>query len=103
MTSASPTTAPAPGTTLKTPSGSPASLKISARRSVVNGVVSAGLATTVLPARNAGPSLLHSSVVGKFQGTIAATTPSGRRSTRASTPVSTLWTEIPRTWRESPA
>ena len=53
---------------MKTPSGSPASWKISARRSVVNGVVSAGLATTVLPARNAGPSLLHSSVVGKFHG-----------------------------------
>ena len=103
VTSASPTTAPAPGRTLKTPSGSPASLKISASRSVVKGVESAGLATTVLPARKAGPSLLHSSVVGKFQGTIAATTPSGRRSTRASTPVSTLCTEIPRTWRLSPA
>ena len=69
----------------------------------MNGVVSAGLATTVLPARKAGPSLLHSSVVGKFHGTIAATTPSGRRSVRASTPGSTLWTLIPRTWRESPA
>ena len=32
------------------------------------------------------PSLLHSSVVGKFQGTIAPTTPSGRRSTIPSTP-----------------
>ena len=37
--------------------------------------MSAGLATTVLPHSSAGPSLLHSSVVGKFQGTIAATTP----------------------------
>ena len=50
--------------------------------------MSAGLATTVLPATSAGPSLLHSSVVGKFHGTIAATTPSGRRRTRPSTPVS---------------
>ena len=88
---------------MNTPAGSPASAKISASRSVVSGVVSAGLATTVLPASHAGPSLLHSSVVGKFQGTIAATTPSGRRSTRPSTPGSMLWTLIPRTWRDSPA
>ena len=78
---------------MNTPSGTPASAKISASRSVVSGVVSAGLATTVLPHSSAGPSLLHSSVVGKFHGTIAATTPSGRRSTRPSTPASTLWSD----------
>ena len=50
-------------------------MRISASRSVVSGVVSAGLATTVLPDTSAGPSLLHSSVVGKFHGTIAPTTP----------------------------
>ena len=78
-TSASPATEPLPGSTVKTPSGSPASVKISSSRSVVSGVLSAGLATTVFPHSSAGPSLLHSSVVGKFHGTIAATTPSGRR------------------------
>ena len=102
-TSASPTMLPRPLSTLNTPAGSPASVKISASRSVVSGVVSAGLATTALPVRNAGPSLLHSSVVGKFHGTIAATTPSGRRSTRPSTPGSRLWTLMPRTWRDRPA
>jgi hypothetical protein len=81
VTSASPATEPRPVTTLKTPSGRPPSASNSAKRSVVSGVVAAGLATTVLPATSAGASLLHSSVVGKFQGTIAPTTPSGLRST----------------------
>ena len=63
----------------------------------------AGLATTVLPHTSAGPSLLASSVVGKFHGTIAATTPSGRRSTRPSTPGSSPCTEAARTCLASPA
>ena len=88
---------------MNTPSGTPAAAKISPSRSVVSGVVSAGLATTVLPHSSAGPTLLHSSVVGKFHGTIAATTPSGRRNTRPSTPASTLWIDAARTWRERPA
>ena len=88
VTSASPVSAPVPGNTVSTPSGRPASARISPSRSVVSGVESAGFATTVLPHSSAGPSLLHSSVVGKFHGTIAATTPSGRRSTRPSTPAS---------------
>ena len=45
-------------TTWKTPSGSPASRMISAIRSVVSGVVSAGFATTVLPQTSAGPELV---------------------------------------------
>ena len=59
----------------------PASRMISAIRSVVSGVVSAGFATSVLPQTSAGPSLFPSSVVGKFHGTIATTTPSGRLTT----------------------
>ena len=70
-----------PGDDVEHPAGSPPSDSSSANRSVVSGVVAAGLATTVLPATSAGASLLHSSVVGKFHGTIAPTTPSGRRST----------------------
>ena len=103
VTSASPATAPVPVTTLSTPGGRPASVRISASASVVNGVVSAGLATTVLPVSSAGPSLLESSVVGKFHGTIAPTTPSGRRSTVPSTPGSSWWTEIARTSLPIPA
>ena len=102
-TSASPAIGPVPGTTLSTPGGTPAAARISAKRNVVKGVVSAGLATTVLPHSSAGPSLLLSSVVGKFHGTIAATTPSGRRRTRPSTPTSRPWTAIPRTCLASPA
>jgi hypothetical protein len=103
VTSASPASGPVPVTTLSTPGGSPASVRISARRSVVNGVVSAGLATTALPHTSAGPSLFESSVVGKFHGTIAATTPSGRRSTRPSTPGSSPCTYAARTSFARPA
>ena len=52
--SAVPTSAPAPVTTLSTPSGRPASLASRARVSVVSGVISAGLITTEQPAANAG-------------------------------------------------
>ena len=52
--SAVPTSEPAPVTTLNTPSGSPASLASRASVSVVNGVSSHGLITTVQPAANAG-------------------------------------------------
>ena len=45
--------------------------------SVANGVVAAGLATTVLPASSAGGSLKHIRMIGKFHGMIAPTTPSG--------------------------
>jgi hypothetical protein len=53
--SAAPTTSPAPVTTLKTPSGTPASFASSARRTVVSGVADAGFSTTELPAASAGP------------------------------------------------
>jgi hypothetical protein len=58
VTSASPATGPVPVTTFSTPGGSPASVRISARRSVVNGVVSAGLATTGVPAQERRPELV---------------------------------------------
>ena len=52
--SASPTTEPRPGTTLKTPAGSPASVAMSARARAERGVTPAGLATTELPMARAG-------------------------------------------------
>ena len=79
-TRASPVSGP-PVTTLSTPGGRPASVARRATSRVVSGVVSAGLATTVLPAARAGPTLLASRVSGKFHGVIAPTTPSGRRTT----------------------
>ncbi len=96
VTRASPASEPRPVITLKTPLGRPPSDSSSANRSVVSGVVAAGLATTVLPATSAGASLLHSSVVGKFHGTIAPTTPRGRLRTMPSTPGSRfgVWTPL---------
>jgi hypothetical protein len=49
----------------------------------VSGVASAGLTTLVQPAASAGPSLRVSIAAGKFQGVIAAATPTGWRSTRS--------------------
>ncbi len=46
---------------------------------MVSGVVGAGFTTTVLPASSAGASLVIMRMTGKFQGVIAATTPSGVR------------------------
>ncbi len=103
VTSAVPVSEPLPVTTLNVPAGRPPSARSSANRSVVSGVVPAGLATTVLPATRAGASLLQSSVVGKFHGTIAATTPSGRRRTMPSTPGSRFGVCAPRSAFERPA
>jgi hypothetical protein len=78
--------------TLNTP-GRRMSLQISPMRHVVKGVVGAGLATTVLPAKSAGATLRSRRPTGTFQGVMAATTPSGpRRSTlipgyRSNTPL----------------
>ena len=48
----------------------------------VSGVALAGLTTLVQPAASAGPSLRVIIAAGKFQGVIAAVTPTGWRSTR---------------------
>jgi hypothetical protein len=77
VTSRSPASAPVPGTTCSTSSGRPASTASSCRRSAVSGVCSAGLSTTVLPAASAGAKPHAATGIGKFHGTITATTPSG--------------------------
>ena len=78
-TSAAPTS-PAPGSTLSTPGGSPASAAISASTRAVSGVVSAGLRTTVLPQASAGAIFQAAISSGKFHGITAPATPSGRGS-----------------------
>ena len=55
----------------------PASSASSASRIAVNGVSSAGLRTTVLPAARAGAKPHEAMGMGKFHGTIAPITPSG--------------------------
>ena len=78
--SAAPAVSPKPGTTLTTPSGTPASAISSASRSAVSGVCSAGLSTTQLPVVSAGPSFHAAISSGKFHGMICPTTPIGSRS-----------------------
>ena len=81
-----PTTEPLPVTTLRTPSGIPASSASSASRSAESGVSSAGFSTTVLPVASAGPSFQDEMLSGKFHGTIRPTTPSGSRNVRSTPP-----------------
>ena len=61
---------PSPVTMLTTPGGSPACSQISAKSKAVNGVVSAGFNTTVLPVAKAGAIFQASINSGKFQGII---------------------------------
>ena len=76
-TSRCPMTLPLPGSACNTPSGTPASSASSARRMAVSGVSSAGLSTTQFPAASAGANPQDAIGMGKFQGTITPTTPSG--------------------------
>ena len=81
-TRCSPTRAP-PGITLKTPSGTPASSRTSARMNASSGVSGDGFRTNVQPASSAGASFMAVSPSGTFHGRIAPTTPTGsRRTTR---------------------
>src|SRR6267143_2058741 len=75
----SPSSPPDPSTRLMTPFGSPASSSISTRRTAISGVYDAGLNTTVLPRMSAGMIFQVGIANGKFQGVIAATTPTGCR------------------------
>ena len=78
-TRGAPVPGPSPVTTLNTPGGKPASWISSASISAVSGVCSAGLSTRVQPAASAGASFQVAMSRGKFQGTTAATTPTGSR------------------------
>ena len=59
------------------PVGSPASITMSPSMSDVRGVCSGGFSTRALPAARAWAILKQESMKGKFQGVIAATTPTG--------------------------
>ena len=64
-------------TTLRTPSGRPASTMICASASMLSGVSEAGLTTIVQPAAMAGPILRVPIASGKFQGVIIRQGPTG--------------------------
>jgi len=68
-------------TTLNIPFGKPARCASSASASALSGVSSEGLTTTGQPAASAGAHLRVIMAIGKFQGVIAATTPTGWRIT----------------------
>ncbi len=70
----------APCTSPRTPGGSAPAIA-AWRRAPESGVTSEGFHTTVFPARSAGASSVSGIESGKFQGVIAATTPSGSYTT----------------------
>ncbi len=76
---AAPTSGPSPLTRLKTPFGTPASCRISAKISAEVGVYSDGFSTMVQPAASAGATLQAIWFMGQFQGVIMPTTPTGSR------------------------
>ena len=87
-TSAAPSAAVGPLTTLRTPGGS-ASAMAAATSSTVPGQVGGALTTTLLPANSAGRALLAMTDTGQLKGKMAATTPWGTHSTRVAPPLST--------------
>jgi hypothetical protein len=66
-------------TMLNTPAGKPASAPSSASAMAVSGVCIGGLSTIVQPDASAGAALRVIIAAGKFQGVMAATTPTGCR------------------------
>ena len=71
-----PASTPKPLTTLMTPGGRMSAISSITTR-MPSGVCSAGLRTTQLPAASAGASFHVAIRIGKFQGMIWPTTPSG--------------------------
>ena len=70
------------GSTLTTPSGTPASARIAAIASAVSGVSLAGLRMQVQPAASAGPILRVAIAAGKFHGVTSTQMPTGWCTTR---------------------
>src|SRR5690606_22888872 len=68
-----------PGSTLNTPAGMPARSARTASASAEKGVSSAGRTIIGHPAASAAPALRAIIAEGKFQGVIAAVTPTGWR------------------------
>src|SRR5215217_9229979 len=67
----------APCTTLNTPSGKPASEKSSARRSAERGVLWEGFKMKVFPVATAKGANHRGIIIGKLNGVMAVTAPSG--------------------------
>ena len=78
-----------PCTTLKTPSGKPARCTMSARTSEAEGSFSDGFSTKQFPQAMALAIIHSGTMIGKLNGVMPATTPSGSSTVRMSTPVET--------------
>src|ERR1700761_4014938 len=78
-----------PWTTLKTPSGSPASAQRSAIQLAADGSFSLGFSTTQLPVATAMGKNQLGTMAGKLKGLMMPTTPSGWRMEYESTLVET--------------
>ena len=72
-----PATGPSPFTRLKTPAGTPAASRISAKIMASKGAISLGFNTIVQPAAKAGATLTAIWLIGQFHGVISAQTPIG--------------------------
>src|SRR4029450_11405992 len=94
-TSASPATAPRPVIRLTTPAGTPARSSSAIRNTADPGVSEDGLKTTALPNASAGAILRTGVTTGKFQGQIAAKTPSGSVRVEHENPASSLGNGLP--------
>src|ERR1700704_5228774 len=75
-----------PCTTLKTPSGNPASLRSSAILTLADGSFSDGFSTNVFPQASAIGNIHIGTIAGKLNGVIPAHTPNGWSREWASTP-----------------
>ena len=75
---------PPPVRMLTTPGGKPASSNSLPNASIATGALSEAFSTTVLPAASAGAIFTAVRNSCEFHGTMAATTPSGSRSVKAS-------------------
>ena len=90
-------------TRFSTPFGSPARCRMSTIAQVQPGTRSAGLTTTVLPQASAGAIFQAGMAIGKFQGVMMPTTPTGSRVISTPTPGRTDGTSSPVSRRASPA
>ena len=81
FTNCEPAPAPGPVMTCTTPSGRPASWRISTKRMIASGAYSLGLTITELPSAIAAAIFIEPSTSGAFHGAISRLTPTGSRVT----------------------
>ena len=74
-----PTVGPSPLTRLKTPFGTPAACRTSAKMIALSGAISLGFSTIVQPAASAGATLHMIWLIGQFHGVMKPQTPIGSR------------------------